>query len=54
YFSQQLASLTSSSASKIDLYNFLNYSICLAFLEYTSRGLQRACKIFDESLENIE
>ncbi|CAJ0843961.1 11722_t:CDS:10 [Entrophospora sp. SA101] len=54
YFSQQLASLTSSSASKIDLYNFLNYSICLAFLEYTSRGLQHACKVFDETLENIE
>ncbi|CAJ0842834.1 4941_t:CDS:2 [Entrophospora sp. SA101] len=49
-----MASLTSSSASKIDLYNFLNYSICLAFLEYTSRGLQHACKVFDETLENIE
>ena len=37
----------------MDLCNFLNYSICLAFLEYTSRGLQHASRIFEESLEKM-
>ncbi|RIB25556.1 NRDE-2, necessary for RNA interference-domain-containing protein [Gigaspora rosea] len=54
YYAQQIARITTPSASQIEARNSLHYCICYALLECLSQNLQQASKVFEDTLNYLE